>query len=63
MSSITTFTQAVSGVLTGRDGEIIVYDVPVDRELIRLKFAPSATPQIRAAMIGIAVLYEHDYRR
>jgi hypothetical protein len=63
VSSAATFTQAVSGVLTGPHGEIIVYDVPADTELIRLKFAPGATPEIRAAMIGIAVLYEHDFRR
>ena len=63
VSAQTTFTQAASGVLTGAHGEIIVYDVPETGELMRLRFAPSAAPAARAAMIGIAVLYEHDLRR
>ena len=62
VSSVTTMSQAVSGVLTGPHGEVIVRQVPEDGELIRLKFTPDATPEIRATMIGIAALYEHDFR-
>lgn len=62
-AGITELTQAASGVLTGRHGEVIVRDLPVERELIRLRFALGATPEVRAAMIGIALLYEHDFRR
>ncbi len=63
VSAATTMTPAATGVLTGSHGELIVRAEPVDRELMRCTFAPTAAPETKAVMIGIALLYLHDLTR
>lgn len=50
------------GVLLANGHELIVRAEPVDRELIWVKFAENAPVLQRAALLGIAMLYEFDFR-
>jgi len=63
VSPLGVMTQAATGVLTGMRGEAIVHETPIDGELIRLRFGLGTSPELRATMIGIALLYESDHRR
>jgi hypothetical protein len=51
-----------AGALVSMLGVVLVREIPVDRELLRLTFAPGAAPLVRAALFGVALLCEHDLR-